>query len=69
MARSSGWRASALAPLDWFQASTIFAFVGFPSPVDNAYAVVSSLDGAFISYGTIVDQKNGDSTYVAAVSP
>lgn len=58
-----------LAPLDWFQASTIFAFVGFPSPVDNAYAVVSSQDGAFISYGTVVDQKNGDSTYIAAVSP
>jgi|GEM_PF-2272582 len=56
-----------LAPLDWFQASTIFSFLGVESIEDNAYATVSSPDGSFFSYASVVDQKSGDGTVIEAV--
>ncbi len=56
-----------LAPLDWFQASTIFTFLGVASAEDNAYVTVSSPDGSFFSYGSVVDQRSGDGTVTEAV--
>jgi Carboxypeptidase regulatory-like domain len=56
-----------LAPFDWFQASTIFSFLEVGSIEDNAYVTVSSPDGSFFSYASIVDQKSGDGTVIEAV--
>ena len=56
-----------LAPFDWFQASTIFGFLGVTSTEDNAYVTVSSPDGSFFSYGSVVDQRSGDGTVIEAV--
>jgi 5-hydroxyisourate hydrolase-like protein (transthyretin family) len=56
-----------LAPFDWFQASTIFGFLGVVSTEDNAYVTVSSPDGSFFSYGSVVDQRSGDGTVIEAV--
>jgi Carboxypeptidase regulatory-like domain len=56
-----------LAPLDWFQASTIFGFLGVTSTEDNAYVTVNSPDGSFFSYGSVVDQRSGDGTVIEAV--
>lgn len=56
-----------LAPFDWFQASTIFGFLGVASTEDNAYVTVSSPDGSFFSYGSVVDQRSGDGTVIEAV--
>jgi hypothetical protein len=56
-----------LAPFDWFQASTIFSFLGVSSTEDNAYVTVSSSDGSFFSYGSVVDQRSGDGTVIEAV--
>jgi Carboxypeptidase regulatory-like domain len=56
-----------LAPLDWFQANTIFSFLGVASTEDNAYVTVSSPDGSFFSYGSVVDQRSGDGTVIEAV--
>lgn len=56
-----------LAPFDWFQASTIFGFLGVASTEDNAYVTVGSPDGSFFSYGSVVDQRSGDGTVIEAV--
>ncbi|MFI5180826.1 MAG: hypothetical protein ACHQPI_05510 [Thermoanaerobaculia bacterium] len=56
-----------LAPLDWFQASTIFAFLGVGGSAANAYVTVSSPNGSIFSYGSVVDQVTGDSTVIEAV--
>lgn len=56
-----------LAPFDWFQASTIFSFLGVTSTEDNAYVTVSSPDGSFFSYASVTDQRSGDGTVIEAV--
>jgi Carboxypeptidase regulatory-like domain len=56
-----------LAPFDWFQASTIFNFLGVGSIEDNAYVTVSSPDGSFFSYASVVDNRSGDGTVIEAV--
>ena len=56
-----------LAPFDWFQANTIFGFLGVAGAEDNAYVTVSSPDGSFFSYGSVVDQRSGDGTVIEAV--
>jgi hypothetical protein len=55
-----------LAPLDWFQASTIFAFLGVSGSESNAYATVTSPGSSFFAYGSVVDQTTGDGTVVEA---
>jgi hypothetical protein len=55
-----------LAPLDWFQASTVFSFLGVASTESNAYVTVSSTNGSFFAYGSVVDQTTGDGTVVEA---
>lgn len=57
-----------LAPLDWFQASTIFSFLGVASSETNAYVTVSSANASFFAYGSLVDQTTGDGTVIEAVS-
>ncbi|MBW3564542.1 MAG: carboxypeptidase-like regulatory domain-containing protein [Acidobacteria bacterium] len=53
------------APLEWFQANTIFAFLGVSTNgSENAYLILSSKEGSFFSYGTVVDGKSGDSTLI-----
>lgn len=56
-----------LAPLDWFQASTIFSFLGVTSLESNAYVLVSSPNGSFFAYGAVNDQTTGDGTVIEAV--
>jgi hypothetical protein len=56
-----------LAPLDWFQASTIFSFLGVASSETNAYVTVSSANASFFAYGSLVDQTTGDGTVIEAV--
>lgn len=63
-----GQGTKSLAPLEWFQASTIFGFLGVDSVVDNAYATVGSPDGPFFSYASVVDQKSGDGSVIEAAS-
>lgn len=55
-----------LEPFDWFQASTVFSFLGVVSPESNAYVVVSSAQGSFFAYGSVVDQRSGDGTVLEA---
>lgn len=55
-----------LAPLDWFQASTIFAFLGVSSTESNAYATVTSPGVSFFAYGSVVDQTTGDGSVIEA---
>ena len=55
-----------LAPLDWFQASTIFSFLGVSSLESNAYVLVSSPSGSFFAYGVVNDQTTGDGTVIEA---
>lgn len=55
-----------LAPLDWFQASTIFSFLGVSSLESNAYVLVSSPNGSFFAYGAVNDQATGDGTVIEA---
>jgi len=57
----------ALAPLEWFQANTIFSFLGVTQPIDNAYLRLESEEGSFFSYGAVVDQKSGDGTIILAM--
>lgn len=60
-----GERSQTFASLEWFQANTIFAFLGVSgSDSENAYAILSSEEGSFFSYGTVVDGKSGDSTLI-----
>jgi hypothetical protein len=56
-----------LAPLDWFQASTIFSFLGVSGVESNAYVTVSSPNGSFFAYGAVNDQTTGDGTVIEAV--
>lgn len=56
-----------LAPLDWFQASTIFSFLGVSTIGPNAYVLVGSPDGSFFAYGAVNDQTTGDGTVIEAV--
>jgi hypothetical protein len=56
-----------LAPFDWFQASTIFSFLGVTSLESNAYVLVSSPNGSFFAYGAVNDQTTGDGTVIEAV--
>ena len=55
-----------LAPLDWFQASTIFSFLGVSGSESDAYVTVSSPNGSFFAYGSVVDQTTGDGTVIEA---
>ncbi len=64
---SLGQGTQRLAPLDWFQASTIFGFLGVTSTEDNAYVTLSSPDGSFFGYASVVDQRSGDGTVIEAV--
>ncbi len=57
-----------LAPLDWFQASTIFSFLGVSSVEDNAWVLVSSPNGSVFSYASVVDQTTGDGTVIEAAA-
>lgn len=59
--------ARTFAPLEWFQANTIFSFLGVTQPVDSAYLRIESSDGSFFSYGSVVDQKSGDGTIILAM--
>lgn len=56
-----------LAPLDWFQASTIFSFLGVAGSETNAYVTVRSSNTSFFAYGSLVDQTTGDGTVIDAV--
>lgn len=56
------------APLEWFQANTIFSFLGVTQPIDNAYLRIESTEGSFFSYGSVVDQKSGDGTIILATA-
>lgn len=60
-----GEQSRAFASLEWFQANTIFAFLGASgNGSENAYAILSSEEGSFFSYGTVVDGKSGDATLI-----
>lgn len=60
--------AKTFLPLEWFQANTIFSFLGVTQPIDNAYLRIESSEGSFFSYGSVVDQKSGDGTIILAMS-
>lgn len=55
-----------LLPLEWFQANTIFSFLNVNTTTDGAYLVISSTEGSFFAYGSVVDQKSGDGTVIMA---
>lgn len=52
-----------LEPHEWFQGN-LFALIGAGTPVNEAYALVSSTGGSFFAYVSVVDAKSGDGTIV-----
>ena len=48
----------ALRPSEWIQLNN------FVPAAENAYAVLTSTDGSFFSYASVVDQKSGDGTII-----
>lgn len=48
----------ALRPSEWIQLNN------FVPAAENAYAVLTSADGSFFSYASVVDQKSGDGTII-----
>ena len=54
-------------PLEWFQANTIMTFLNVDAQIENAYLTLSSTDGSFFAYGSLVDQKSGDGSIINAV--
>lgn len=58
---SLGTQSRRLEPHEWFQ-TNLFGFLAIAGPVHEAYAVVSSAEGSFFAYASVVDQKSGDGT-------
>ena len=51
-----------LRPSEWMQLNN------FVLEAENAYAVLSSTDGSFFSYASVVDQKSGDGTIILPIA-
>ena len=54
-----------LRPSEWIQPN-IVAFVGLDTatPIEGAYAILTSNDGSFFSYAAVVDARSGDATII-----
>lgn len=60
-AKSLGTQTRRLEPHEWFQ-TNLFGFLAISGTVSEAYAVLTSSDGSFFAYASVVDQKSGDGT-------